>query len=272
MPEGYTLHRLARRQQRFFGGRRVRVTSPQGRFANEAALLDGLVFRRAEAWGKHLIHRYTANPGGPVDAGRMVHVHLGIYGAFSEEPVPMGAPTGQVRMRVEGSDIATDLRGPAACELYSPADLDRLVARLGPDPLRGDAEPDKAWRAVSRSRRAVGALLMDQKVLAGVGNVYRAEVLFRAGIDPHRPGTEVTRAEFDDLWADLLVLMPIGVRRGKMHVIRPEDDHGAPSYAADRPRTYVYRRAGEPCRVCGTPVVSEEMEARNLFWCPACQR
>ena len=263
MPEGHTLHRLARRQQRFFGGHVVRVTSPQGRFAHEAARLDGLVFHRAEAWGKHLVHRY--------DGGLMVHVHLGIYGAFSEEPVPMGPPTGQVRMRLEGPEIGSDLRGPAACELYTPEQLDALLARLGPDPLRRDADPEKAWRAISRSRRAVGALLMDQKVLAGVGNVYRAEVLFRAGIDPHRPGTSISRVEFDELWADLLHLMPIGVRRGRMHVVRPEDDHGAPSYAPDRPRTYVYRRAGEPCRICGTPVLVEEMEARNLFWCPVCQ-
>lgn len=271
MPEGHTLHRLARRQQRFFGGQRVRVTSPQGRFSQEAGRLDGLVFRRAEAWGKHLIHRYTSDRLGPVDSGLMVHVHLGIYGAFSEEPTPMAQPVGQVRMRIEGSDVGTDLRGPAACELYTPADLDALVARLGPDPLRGDADPELAWRTISTSRRAIGALLMDQKVLAGVGNVYRAEVLFRAGIDPHRPGTTISRAEFDDLWADLLFLMPIGVRRGKMHVIRPDDDHGAPSYAVDRPRTYVYRRAGEACRVCGNPIALQEMESRNLFWCPTCQ-
>nr|WP_221247333.1 Fpg/Nei family DNA glycosylase [Gordonia humi] len=265
------MHRLARRQQRFFGGQRVRVTSPQGRFAREAADLDGLVFRRAEAWGKHLIHRYTEQNVGPVDAGPMVHVHLGIYGAFSEEPTPMGAPTGEVRMRIEGDETGSDLRGPAACELYSPADLDALIGRLGPDPLRDDADPDRAWRAISRSRRAIGSLLMDQKVIAGIGNIYRAEVLFRVGVDPYRPGTRISRDEFDAIWADLLHLMPIGMRRGLIHVVRPEDDHGAPAYAVDRPRTYVYRRAGEPCRLCGTTIVWREMEGRNLFWCPGCQ-
>ncbi|WP_132993707.1 Fpg/Nei family DNA glycosylase [Gordonia zhaorongruii] len=263
MPEGHTLHRLARRQQRHFGGRSVRISSPQGRFTDEARRLDGLVFRRAEAWGKHLVHQYSD--------GSIVHIHLGIYGAFSEEPSPMGAPTGQVRMRIEGQQIGTDLRGPNACELFTPADLEALIARLGPDPLRRDAEPADAWRAISRSRRAIGALLMDQKVIAGVGNVYRAEVLFRAGIDPFRPGTSISRVEFDEFWADLLHLMPIGVRRGRMHVVRPEDDHGAPAYAPDRPRTYVYRRAGEPCRQCGTAIAHAEMAARNLFWCPACQ-
>ncbi|WP_026918894.1 Fpg/Nei family DNA glycosylase [Gordonia shandongensis] len=275
MPEGHALHRLARRHQRLLGGRRVRVSSPQGRFAREAALLDGLVFRRAEAWGKHLIHRYDDAPRGGTRAAaataRLVHIHLGIYGAFREEPLPMPEPTGQVRLRLIGEDVGIDLRGPNACEIYTPEDFDALLARLGPDPLRDDADPEDAWDAIRRSRRPIGSLLMDQRVIAGIGNIYRAEILFRAGVNPHRAGTAVARGEFDQMWADLLVLMPIGVRRGHIHVVRPEDDHGAPAYAPDRPRTYVYRRAGEPCRLCATPVVGEVMEGRNLFWCPSCQ-
>lgn len=112
---------------------------------------------------------------------------------------------------------------------------------------------------------------MDQRVIAGIGNIYRAEVLFRAGIDPLRPGTEISRDEYDGMWADLVALMAVGARRGQIHVVAPEDDHGAPAYAANRPRTYVYRRAGDPCRHCGTPVAWQEMEGRNLFWCPSCQ-
>ncbi|MGB3301717.1 Fpg/Nei family DNA glycosylase [Gordonia sp. (in: high G+C Gram-positive bacteria)] len=276
MPEGHALHRLARRQQRLLGGQRLNVSSPQGRFAHEAALLNGMVFRRAEAWGKHLIHRY--DNGGASERGRgtavtrrIVHIHLGIYGAFREESLPMPEPTGQVRMRLIGDEIGIDLRGPNACEIYTPEDLERLVGRLGPDPLRGDADPEVAWQAIKKSKRAIGSLLMDQKVLAGVGNIYRAEVLFRAGVEPHRTGVTITREEFDEMWSDLLHLMPIGVRRGHIHVVRPEDDNGAPAYAVDRPRTYVYRRAGEPCRLCSTPVLTEVMEGRNLFWCPSCQ-
>lgn len=266
MPEGHTLHRLARRQQKLFGGQEVRVSSPQGRFDDGAALVDGMVFARAQAWGKHLVQTYRDG-----DRSRLVHVHLGLYGAFTEVPVPMGAPVGQVRMRIQGEQVGTDLRGPTACELFTPADLDALLARLGPDPLRRDAQPERAWRAISRSGRPIGALLMDQKVMAGVGNVYRAEILFRAGIDPLRPGKSLQQNEFDDLWNDLVALMKVGVRRGLMHVVRPADDHGAPSYAVDRPRTYVYRRAGEECRICGTPVLTTELEGRNLFWCPGCQ-
>ena len=137
--------------------------------------------------------------------------------------------------------------------------------------MRAGAEPDKAWRRISKSRRSIGALLMDQSVLAGVGNIYRSEVLFRHGIDPMRPGTSISAEEFDAIWADLVAMMKVGQRRGQIVVVRPEDDHGAPSYRTGRPRTYVYRRAGEPCRICGSPVLTTELEGRNLFWCPACQ-
>ena len=273
MPEGHALHRLARRQQQQFEGQRLRVSSPQGRFGPEAALLDGLVFRGADAWGKHLIYTFGDPDSGPASAAlpRLVHIHLGIYGAFTEEELPMPPPTGQVRLRMVGDTMGLDLRGPNACELYTPHDLEALIDRLGPDPLRADADPERARAEIAKSRRPIGSLLMDQKVIAGIGNIYRAEVLFRAGIDPMRPGTSISGAEFDEIWADLLALMPVGVEHGRIHVIRPEDDHGAPAYAPDRPRTYVYRRAGEPCRICGAPIARRELEGRNLFWCPGCQ-
>jgi endonuclease VIII len=170
-----------------------------------------------------------------------------------------------------GTGFGTDLHGPMACEVFDDLQVADVVAKLGPDPLRRDADPGKAWARISKSHRPIGALLMDQKVIAGVGNVYRSELLFRHRIDPYRPGTAVSGAEFDDAWADLVELMRIGLRRGHIVVVRPEHDRGAPSYAPERPRTYVYRRAGEPCRVCGTPVQTAELEGRNVFWCPSCQ-
>ncbi|MFD4469486.1 Fpg/Nei family DNA glycosylase [Rhodococcus sp. NPDC058505] len=263
MPEGHTLHRLAREHQARFAGAPVRVFSPQGRFLAGAAAVDGRVLERADAYGKHLLHHY--------EGGRIVHVHLGLYGKFTELPLPMGEPVGQVRMRMIGAEVGTDLRGPTACEIYDEPQVRALERRLGPDPLRTDADPDRAWRRISKSQSAIGALLMDQAVLAGVGNVYRAEVLFRHGIHPDRPGAKLGREEWDAIWGDLVALMAVGVDAGVMHVVRPEHDRGAPSYAVDRPRTYVYRRAGEPCRVCGTPVLHAVMKGRNLFWCPTCQ-
>ncbi|QDQ98062.1 Fpg/Nei family DNA glycosylase [Tomitella fengzijianii] len=263
MPEGHTVHRLAAIHEERFAGRPVRVSSPQGRFAQEARLVDGRVLERADAYGKHLLHFY--------DVDLAVHVHLGIYGVFEEEKTPMDPPRGQVRMRMVGAEFGTDLRGPTRCEVVDHAAVDRLRARLGPDPLRAEADPERAWRRIARSRAPIGGLLMDQSVVAGVGNVYRAEVLFRQGIDPMRPGRSLSAAEWDALWADLVSLMAVGVTAGGIVVVRDEHDHGDPAYAKGKPRTYVYRRAGSPCRVCGTTVLRTEMQGRNLFWCPHCQ-
>ena len=247
MPEGHILHRLARLHRRRFAGAPVAVCSPQGRFDTGAAAVDVRVLTRAGAWGKHLFHHYA---GGPI-----VHVHLGIYGHFTEFFLPDddgGAPepTGQVRMRMTGSEYGTDLRGPTVCEVIDPA---------------------LAYKRIVKSRRPIAALLLDQKVIAGAGNIYRSEVLFRHGVDPYRPGTALGDAEFDAIWTDLVALMKVGLRRGNIVVVRPEDDHGAPAYAPGKPRTYVYRRAGDPCRICGSPVRTAELEGRNVFWCPGCQ-
>ena len=267
MPEGHTLHRLARLHQRRYAGAPVAVSSPQGRFAAAASAVDGQVLRRASAWGKHLFHHYVG--------GSTVHVHLGLYGTFTEWARPpdesMPAPVGQVRMRMVGAEYGTDLRGPTVCELLDDAQVADVVSRLGPDPLRRDADPAWPWARISKSRRPIGALLMDQTIIAGVGNVYRAELLFRHGIDPYRSGRAIGEAEFATAWTDLVELMKVGLRRGKIITVRPEHDHGAPSYGPGRPRTYVYRRAGEPCRVCGTAIRTAELEGRNVFWCPTCQ-
>jgi endonuclease-8 len=240
VPEGHTLHRLARLHQRRFGRAPVVVSSPQGRFVDGAAAVNGHTFTRASAWGKHLFHHYYG--------GRVVHIHLGLYGAFTEAPVPLPLPVGQVRMRMVGAEYGTDLRGPTVCELIAEPEIADVVAKLGPDPLRGDADPALAWKRITKSRRTIGALLMDQAVIAGVG-----------------------QEDFEAMWTDLVALMKVGVRRGKIVVVAPEHDHGAPSYGPGRPRTYVYRRAGEACRVCGTSVRTAELEGRNLFWCPTCQ-
>lgn len=267
MPEGHTLHRLARLHQRRYANRPVEVTSPQGRFALEAGAVDGMVLTRAEAYGKHLFHRY--------DDGRIVHVHLGLYGKFTEQPNPAPDPVGKVRMRMVGETHTTDLRGPTKCELLGALAVDRLLAGLGPDPLRRDAKPERAFDRISRSRTSIAALLMDQSVLAGVGNVYRAELLFRHGIPPSRPGNTIDAELWSVLWADLVGLMRHGVRTGRIDTVRPEHDPRVTGRAPRKDRhggeVYVYRRAGMPCHVCGTAVAISELVGRNLYWCPNCQ-
>ncbi len=261
MPEGHTIHRLAAQHKDMFAGAAVRATSPQGRFAQGAALLDGRVLEGTDAHGKHLFHRYAGDV--------WLHVHLGLYGAFSHGSVPPPEPRGALRLRLVGETTYADLRGPTACEVIETPRRTALLARLGPDPLRADADPVVAWRRVSRSPAPLGALLLNQQVLSGIGNVYRSEVLFRAGIAPHRPGRELAAAEWDALWTDLRRLLRAGVRSGRIVTTRPEDRRRGRAAAADR--CYVYRRVGEPCRRCGTPVRAQLMAARTVSWCPHCQ-
>jgi formamidopyrimidine-DNA glycosylase len=254
VPEGHTVHRLAREHAALLAGREVRLASPQGRFAEGAALLDGRVLRRTEAHGKHLWHLF--------DGGLSLHVHLGIYGKWTSGTGPPPPAEGALRLRMVAGETWLDLRGPNACEVHTAADRAAVRARLGPDPLRRDADPARAYARVARSGAELGRLLMDQSVLAGVGNVYRAEVLFRRGLSPYLPGRDLPPDAWEALWTETAVLMRAGVRAGRIVTTRPEHRAGP---------HYVYRRAGEPCRVCGTEVRSAVLAGRNLFWCPGCQ-
>ncbi|KUP97044.1 Fpg/Nei family DNA glycosylase [Thermobifida cellulosilytica] len=291
MPEGHTLHRLAIHFTKTYGGQRLRATSPQGRFAEGARRIDGRVLGGAEAHGKHLFLGF--------DSGEWVRVHLGLYGAWTFGDADgeryLGAPradtdtawtlrrdaegfavppppTGAVRLRLVGADGWADLRGPSACEVVDPEGKRAVQARLGPDPLRADADPEQAWRKVSRSRTPIAALLMRQDVVAGVGNIYRAESLFRAGIDPYRAGRDLDRARWEELWADLVRLLHAGVRDGRIVTTHPEHrDDPVPELPSREDAFYVAYRTGQPCRVCTTPVRSAELAGRVLYWCPGCQ-
>jgi endonuclease VIII len=266
VPEGHTLHRLALDLTETFGGRVVSVTSPQGRFAESAAQLDQTRLIEATAHGKHLFCEF--------DGDRLLHIHLGLIGGL--EVGPPRPPRGEVRVRIATEQAAADLRGPQLCTVRTRAEVALRLRELGPDPLRSDANPDLAWLRISRATRPIAALLMDQTILSGVGNVYRAEVLFRNRINPHRPGNKLSRRSWQGIWTDLVELMPEGVLTKRIDTVRPEhtpeamgrpprqDDHGG--------EVYVYRRAGMPCLVCGSKVRTQVLAGRNLFWCARCQR
>lgn len=275
MPEGHTVHRTARLQRRHYAGRPVAVSSPQGRFTTGAGIVDGRVLEGVEAHGKHLFQVY-----GP---DLVVHVHLGLWGRFGNRRIraraddvpPVEPPRGQVRMRIVGRTHYADLRGPSACELVDDVAVKALRARLGEDPLRDDADPERAWARISRSRSPLATLLMDQSVIAGLGNVFRAETLFRTGLDPMLTGRELGRERFDALWADLSEMLREGERAGRIETLRPEHDPALPEPAdaggVCASVVYAYRRTGRPCLVCGTPIAHATHRARNLFWCPGCQ-
>jgi endonuclease-8 len=263
VPEGHTIHRLARDHRPLLVGRTVSASSPQGRFAAGAEVLTGRVVERVEPYGKHLFYAFAGDV--------LLHVHLGLYGTWLTGPGAPPEPKGALRLRLVTDEAWLDLRGPTACELFTPADRDRGLARLGPDPLRPDADGDRAWQKVRRSRTTVGALLMDQSVLAGVGNVYRAEVLYRAGLSPFRPGRDVPEPVWAGIWDDLRVLLRAGVRAGHIVTTRREDRERRSGPPRPEDRFYVYRRAELPCRRCGTPIRTQVMVGRNLYWCPVCQ-
>jgi endonuclease-8 len=263
VPEGHTIHRLAKEHRALLVGRRVRVSSPQGRFAAGAALVDGHEVTRIEPYGKHLWYRF--------DGGELLHVHLGLYGKWAGGPLPAPEPKGALRVRITTDEVWLDLRGPTHCDLVTPAERRAVLARLGPDPLRASADPAKAWQRIARTRTPIGQLLMDQSVLAGVGNVYRAEILYRAGLSPFRPGREVDSQVWDALWLDLVAHMKAGVRTGRIVTTDREDRDRRSGTPTREDSHYVYRRDGLPCRRCGTEVRTQVMAARNLFWCPVCQ-
>ncbi|MBP2435714.1 Fpg/Nei family DNA glycosylase [Microbacterium amylolyticum] len=328
MPEGHSVHRIARQFERNFVGRAISVSSPQGRFADGAALIDGSTMTRAMAVGKQMFLEFEGD--------RWLRVHLGLYGAWDfsgdilidptiasangrmgqtnqrgTDPIyddagensltSIGAPrktrvhvrmseqtkglsddgsewpppvVGQVRARMMTDTTCADLRGPTACAVETPEQIDAVLARLGPDPLVGDEAEGEARFVASAHRRsvAIGQLLMDQSVVSGIGNVYRAEMLFRAGTNPHTPGKNVPTDVLRRMWRDWSHLLRIGVDTGQMMTMDGLTGEAWRSAMASRDdRHWVYHRAGLPCRVCGTEIVLEEMQARKLYWCPTCQ-
>jgi endonuclease VIII len=253
MPEGHRIHRFARLQGQALRGKTIAADSPQGRFAAGAAVIDGQCLDDIEAFGKHLFYRWSK--------GDTLHVHLGLYGRFSVHRPRETAPTPGTRLRLVSDEHELHLAGPSACDLVDVAMEDRIVSRLGPDPLRGDADPERAWAALRRRTIPISAALLDQKVMCGVGNVYRAEVLFLEGIHPFLPARELGRSQFDTLWATLVALMTEGERTDRIVTTDPGE-------VPVGEHLYVYGRAGLPCHRCGTPIRQGESALRSIFWCP----
>ena len=262
MPEGHTIHRYARLHRGALGGLPLRVSSPQGRAVAAAEALDGRRIEAVDAFGKHLIYRFSGDLA--------FHVHLGLYGRFRAHREPVPPPRGAVRIRFDAGVRAVDLSGATASELFSPDQEERLLARLGPDPLRPDADPDRAFADLKRRRIPISAALLDQTVIAGIGNVYRAEILFACGIRPSLPSKNLSRPRFDAIWETTVAMLRLGERSGRIVTVPASEADGAPSRLKGRDRVQVYRR--ERCRRCGGPVRSKQVAARTLWWCPNCQR
>lgn len=256
MPEGHSIHHAARKQRPWLKGRILAVSSPQGRFIEGAERLDGRKCKDVEAFGKHLLY--------PFVGGLSLHLHLGMYGRIRERNGPTREPVGQVRVRLETGEHTVDVSGPAACEVLDGPGRKALLARLGPDPLRRDADPERAWARISASRTALGQLLMDQSAVAGIGNIYRAELLWRARLHPRLPGRELARSAWEALWADTVRWMEVGADTGLIVTV---EGH-RPNSRRDRSRFNIYKRAA--CPRCGTPTTTFMLAARKVYCCEHC--
>ena len=263
MPEGHTVHRTANHINRAFENQFVRVSSPQGRFSGEAKLVDKQRLIRAWAVGKQMFIDFENDLS--------IHIHLGIYGKWQFHSSDVEPDVvGQVRMRIAGNQKVVDLRGPTTCEVIGIDEVNNLLKRFGPDPLNPNprrAESNRFSKRVRASKSSIGLLLMNQQVISGIGNVYRAELLYRHGLNPHTPGNLITDEQLQALWDDCVALMKVGVKTGFM-ITRDELFTKRPT---KEERNWVYKREGQPCRGCGTEVILEIMATRKLYWCPRCQ-
>ncbi|MEK6229676.1 MAG: DNA-formamidopyrimidine glycosylase family protein [Actinomycetota bacterium] len=262
MPEGHTIHRHARLQNADMAGRRLGVTSPQGWAADAAAEVDGRVLERVEAYGKHLFYRFEGAPAA-------MQVHLGLFGRFWRWDEPAPPPRDTTRLRFIGGERTLDLTGAIISGLIEPETEAALFERLGPDPLRADADPERAWQRLQRKRIGLGAALLDQTVIAGLGNAFRAEILFACGHNPAKAAGDLTREQFDELWAITVDFLKRGERSGQMVTVPREEAGKPPSRLRGRDRVQVYRR--EHCRRCGSPTHTAKVAGRTLYSCPVCQ-
>ncbi|NNE72633.1 MAG: Fpg/Nei family DNA glycosylase [Acidimicrobiales bacterium] len=263
MPEGHTIHRLARDLNRDLKGHPVQASSPQGRFRDGARLIDGQPLERAEAWGKNLFLTFDTN--------EIVYVHLGLIGKFRRHALPAPAARGAIRLRLAGPEAGWDLTGPNACKLVTRAEKLRTVNKLGPDPLRRGTTPETFEAKAARSSRPIGAVLLDQATIAGVGNVYRSEFCFLAGVHPMTAANELADGTSRILWDLSVEHLKEGVRLNRIVTREPKEVGMTRGRIPPRHRLYVYKRHHQPCHRCGTPIEQGEVAARTAWWCPRCQ-
>ncbi len=262
MPEGHTVHRIANEFNELFGGKVLRVDSPQGRFT-DARMLDGQRLKVASAVGKQMFLHFQDD--------LIIRIHLGIYGKWQFHKGLAPEVVGQVRVRFAVDGVTAELRGPTVCEVIDSKALAEVYDRLGPDPLNPDPngrEFERFASKVKKSSTPIGLLLMNQEVISGIGNVYRAEILYRAKINPHTKGSDLKTRQISELWADSVKLLSIGVLHGVM-ITRDEFFDEDPGKLE---RNWVYKREGQTCRKCRKKIVLEMAAGRKLYFCPGCQR
>jgi endonuclease VIII len=258
MAEGDTVHRTARRLESAVAGQRVldaaapNHRSPLQRQTTRLAELRGKRLTAAEARGKHLLLHF--NPG------LILHCHLGMRGSWQvyEHGSSWRRPRRGAWVILSTAVAEVAQFGGSHLALRSEGELrsDPWIASLGPDLLDPDFQPSQgiaAFRAACQ-KRTLGEALLDQRVVSGIGNVYKSEGCFEASLDPWSAVSDLSDADLERLLDALRDLMSAGLERGR------------------QPRR-VYRRAGLPCGRCGAPVRSRGQGDANriTYWCQGCQ-
>ena len=257
MPEGHTIHRAARDHHQILARQKLIVSSPQGRFSDGASLLNEQICSAVEAFGKHLLYKFNNE--------YTLHIHLGLFGRIRKQKLPLAEPKGSVRIRLIGRTHLVDINGPTICEVLDQKGVVALIGRIGPDVLRPDANPDFAFEKISRSKAPIGRLIMDQSVMAGIGNIYRSEILWRQGIHPETPGKAIGRQNFNQIWNDARTLLAIGVERNAIVTVFDKR-------SAKRGYDEKYNIFGKAsCPNCKGEIRRFEISGRRTFVCEACQ-
>ncbi len=242
----------------------MEASSPQGRFAEGASQIDGRVLEEVEAHGKHLLYHWEGRP--------TLHIHLGLVGKFRTHRDPVPAPSEATRLALANEDGAAYLTGPMRCALVDRTGVEGIVGKLGPDPLRPGTRVTGFLDRARDDDRPIGTVLLDQGVIAGIGNVYRAEVLFLEGIHPETPAAELTERELRDVWSTARGELRNGLGDGRIITVRPRDVGAARRRDLPKPlQRYVYKREHRPCLRCRTPIAATEVSGRSIWWCPSCQ-
>ena len=268
MPEGHTVHRMAKDHQKHLAGQTIAVSSPQGRFAIEAKRLNGKRLNSVSAHGKHLFYRWV-NPKSKRPREIVMHVHLGLYGKFRVHKNPPPEPRGAVRVRMIGDQRTIDLNGPTKCEILTAPQYQALEDRLGADPLDAKTDPESAYQRLARSKKPIGSALLDQSIIAGIGNIYRAEILHLLEIDPEKPSCDLSREQFDSIWQLTVDLFKIGVKQNRIITIDLNSINKPVSRLTKDERLMIYKKPR--CSRCNSIVKKWTLGARTMYACPNCQ-
>lgn len=252
MPEGHTIHRAARDHARALAGQALRVTSPGHRFDPAAAAVDGRVLESVDAWGKHLFYVF--------DGRRVLHVHLGLDGRF--RPVrSSAAPPWRAAIRMASGGAGFDLHDPKTCQAIDAAHQLQVIRRLGPDPIRTDTDGGAVLPKLAASTEPFGAVLLDQSIVAGIGNIYRSEILFVRGVHPLRPAASIDAGEWQAMWQTTVELLRRGVEAGRAATVDRR--------VVGRREVYVYKQ--RLCARCGSAITWLEVGGRPAYACETCQ-